>query len=155
MLRLAAIATRLRQDRRGVSIIELAFALPILSVMLVGLVDVATLYSAQMSLQQAASRSLERLQVNGYTNSFAFLQAEAAAAAGVPATQVAVTTWLECNNVKQPATTTACSGTAVAGKYVEVTITSSYSPFFSYSPLGTRQADGTVAMTASEAVRYG
>ncbi len=155
MVALPALTIAALKDRRGTSIIELAIALPVVSVMLVGLVDVATCYSAQMSLQQAASRSLERLQVNGYETNFAFLQAEAAAAAGVPESQVTVTTWLECGYSKQPATTTSCSDGEVAGKYVEVSIVSTYDPFFSYSPLGTRQANGKVALAASEAVRYG
>ena len=155
MNRIRQIAARLRRDRRGVSVIELGIALPVQSVMQVGLVDIATVYSAQMSLQQAAARSLERLQVTGYTTNFAFLRTEAAAAAGVPESQVTVTTWLECNNVRQPATTTTCAGTAVAGKYAQVAISSSYTPFFASSPLGPRLANGKVALSAASAVRYG
>lgn len=154
-MRILHLGSRLRQDRRGASIIEMGLALPVLSVMLVGLVDVASAYSAHMTIQQAAARSLERVQVNGFANNFSFVRAEAAAAAGVPVTQVAVTTWLECNNVRQPATTTLCTGGAVAGKYVEVTVNSTYSPFFSISPLGARNANGDVALSATSAVRYG
>ena len=154
MRRLPSTLRRLARERRGASIIELALALPLLSVMMIGLVDVASCYSAQMSIQQAAARSLERVQVNGMTSNFAFVKTEAATAAGVPESQVTVETWLECDNVKQAATVTVCPGTADAGKYVKVTITSSYSPFFAVSPLGTRQANGSVALSASAAVRY-
>jgi Flp pilus assembly protein TadG len=151
---LASILRRLRRDRRGASIIELALALPVLSIMVVGLVDMASLFSAQLSLQQAAARSLERVQVNGTTTNLAFVKTEAAAAAGVPESQVTVETWLECENVRQATTVTVCPGTADAGKYVKVTIASSYVPFFTYSPLGTRQANGSVALSAAASVRY-
>lgn len=154
MRRLASILERINRDRRGASIIELALALPVLSVMMVGLVDLASCFSAQLTLQQAAARSLERVQVNGSTTNFAFVKTEAATAAGVPESQVTVETWLECDNAKQPATTAICSGTSDAGKYVKVTITSSYVPYFAYSPLGARQADGSVALTAAASVRY-
>lgn len=149
-----SILRRLGRDRRGASIIELALATPFLSIMLVGLVDVASCYSAKMSLQQAAARSLERVQVSGSTTDFAYVKTEAAAAAGVPESQVAIETWLECDNVKQAASVTTCSGTQVAGKYVQVTITSTFSPFFAYSPLGTRDGNGKIALAAASAVRY-
>ncbi|HEY0115202.1 MAG TPA: TadE/TadG family type IV pilus assembly protein [Allosphingosinicella sp.] len=148
-------ARALRQDERGSSIIELALALPFLSVMLLGLIDVATCYSEQMSIQQAAARSLERVQTSGATTDFTYVRAEAAAAADVPLSQVAVDSWLECNNVRQAASVQACTGTQVSAKYVQVTITSTYAPYFRYSPLGGRQSDGKVALSASSAVRYG
>lgn len=149
------ITSRLWTDRRGTSVIEMGLALPILSLMLVNLIDVASAYSAQMSLQQAAARSLERLQVSGYPESFNFVRAEAAAAAGVAESKVTITTWLECNNVRQPASVTVCSGTAVAGKYVDVAIASTYDPFFSISLLGERDANGDIALSARSSVRFG
>ena len=155
MARIAFSWSGLRRDKRGASIIELALALPFLSIMLLGLVDVASCYSAQMSIQQAAARSLERLQTSGSTSDFSYVRAEAAAAAGVPLSQVVVESWLECDNVRQAATVQACTGTQASSKYVQVTITSSYDPFFPYSPLGTRQSDGNVPLSASWAVRYG
>jgi Flp pilus assembly protein TadG len=154
MTRITHILRRLRRDRRGASIIELALALPFLSVMLVGLVDVASCYSAQMSIQQAAARSLERVQVGGSSGDFEFVRTEAATAAGVPLSQVTVETWLECDNVRQGASVTTCTDTQVASKYVKVSITSSYAPYFAYSPLGTRGSDGKIALSAASSVRY-
>jgi Flp pilus assembly protein TadG len=145
---------RLKRDRRGTSVIELALAVPFISVILLGLIDVSTCYSKKMTLQQAAARSLERLQVSGSSTDLNYVRLEAAAAAGVPATQVALENWLECDNVRQAASVVTCSGTQVAGRYVKVTITSSYTPFFAYSPIGTRQANGNVALSAASSVRY-
>lgn len=153
-MRRIATLRRLGRDRRGASVIELGLAMPVVGIMLVGLVDMASCFSAQLSIQQAAARSLERVQVNRSATDFAFVKTEAAAAAGVPVTQVTVERWLECDSVKQSATVTACPGTADAGKYIKVTVASDYVPFFPYSPLGTRNANGNVALSAAASVRY-
>ena len=149
----ALMLHRLRRDHRGASVIELALALPVLAIMLVGLVDMARCFSAQLTIQQAAARSLERVQVSNAALTTAFIRTEAATAAGVPEAQVTVTTWLECNNEPQPATTTTCPGSSDTGRYVKVSIRSNYVPLFPFSPLGTRQANGNVLLTAAASVR--
>jgi Flp pilus assembly protein TadG len=154
MRQLIPMLRQIGRDDRGASIIELALAMPVLSLLLVGLVDMSSMFSAQLSLQQAAARSLERVQVNGTNTDFTYVRTEAAAAAGVAESQVTVITWLECDNVKQAATVTTCAGTAEAGKYVKVTINNGFKPFFPFSPLGARQSDGTVALSAAASVRY-
>jgi Flp pilus assembly protein TadG len=148
------LLSRLWRTRDGASVIELALALPFLSIMLVGLVDVASFYSAQVSLQQAAARSLERVQVSGSTTDFSFVRTEAAAAAGVPVSQVTVETWLECDNVRQAVSVESCTETQTSSRYVKVTINSSHAPFFPYSPMGTRGSNGTIPMSAASSVRY-
>ena len=152
-MRAMATFIRIIRDRRGTSIIEMALALPILMVLLVGLIDVARCYSTQMSIQQAAARALERLQVGNSRTDFEFVRTEAAAAAGTGA-QVTIDKWLECDQVRQPATTLDCPTGQLRARYVQVTINSSYTPYFRFSPLGARRADGTVALTANSAVRY-
>ena len=155
MMRRALIALQgLRRDRRGTSILELGLVLPILMVVLLGLIDVASLYSARMSLQQAAARALERVQVGNSREDFAFVRSEAVAGAGVDPSQVTVNTWLECNQAPQPAATTDCPAGQQRARYVQVAITSAYSPFFRYSPLGARDSAGNVALVARSAVRY-
>lgn len=154
MRRLTTMIRKFRRDRRGATIVELALALPVLGILLVGLVDMASLFSAQLSLQQAAARSLERVQVNRASPNFAAIKTEAATAAGVPESQVDVEPWLECDYVKQPATTTACGGSEDAAKYVKVSIDFDYVPFFPYSPLGTRKSNGAVELSAAASVRY-
>lgn len=144
----------LRRDRRGVSIIELGLSLPVFMVVLVGLVDVARCYSAQMSIQQAAARSLERLQVGSNRLTFDHIRQEAATAANVPLTQVEVANWAECNNnTTRLAYNAVCTSGQSSARYVEVTINSAYTAFFSFSPLGARRSDGRVALSARSAVR--
>jgi Flp pilus assembly protein TadG len=154
-MRLIRTLSRLRRCERGVSIIELGLVMPLLSIMLVGLVDVASCFSAQMTIQQAAARSLERVQTSGSTTDFAYVRTEAAAAAGVAESQVTLDSWLECDNVRQAATVVTCTSTQISAKYLQVSISSTYTPYFPFSPLGTRQADGKVGLSAASAVRYG
>ena len=154
MVRASVLLGRLAGDRRGASILELGLVLPVIMVLLLGLIDVASLYSARMSLQQAAARALERVQVGNSRSDFAFVRTEAATAAGVDESQVEVVTWLECNQVRQPDSTTDCASGQQRARYVQVTITSAYDSYFRYSPLGARNANGDVPMTAQSSVRY-
>lgn len=152
--RLAALLARLGRERRGAGVLELGLALPILMVILLGLIDVASCYSAQMSIQQAAARALERVQVGSSRSSFDFVRTEAANAAGVPVSQVTVETWLECNQVRQAAATQDCATGQPRARYVQVTVGSSYRPYFLYSPLGGRNSAGDVPLAATSSVRY-
>lgn len=123
-------------------------------VVLVGILDGARCFSAQMSLQQAASRALERVQVSGARTNFDYVRTEAANAAGVPPGQVTVTSWAECNNnPAQLAYTTVCPSGQPTARYVQVRITSTYTPYFRFSPLGTRDGNGNVALAAQSSVR--
>lgn len=144
---------RLSLDTRGGALIEFAMVLPVVAVMLLGIVDVATCYSQQFSLQQAAGRSLERVQVTGGRTDLVTVRAEAAQAANVPISSVTVDDWLECDSQRQATSVQQCSTGQTTARYVQVTINSKYVPFFAYSPLGARQADGTVALSVNSALR--
>lgn len=148
----------LLEDRRGTSVLELGLILPLIMTVLVGLVDVARTYSRQMALQQAAIRSLERVQAGQERGNFAYVQLEATAAATeahFTAPLVTVSYWLECNGARVTIYNSLCLETQTTARYVQVTITASHSPHFSFSPVGVRQANGTVALSASHAVRVG
>lgn len=143
----------LLRDRGGASIIELAVVLPVVCLILAGLVDVASCYSAQMSLQQAAARALERVQTTAQRADYSYVQGEAAAAASVPPSQVSVQNWLECDDQRQASYGATCAPGQRSARYVEVTVNASYSPFFNFTPLGERSNDGSVPLSASSSVR--
>ena len=153
-MRTVGVLRRLGRERRGASVLEFGLALPLLMVVLLGLIDVSSSYSAQMSLQQAATRALERVQVGNSRSNFDFVRTEAANAAEVPLSQVTVQTWLECNQVRQPASAQDCPTGQPRARYVQVEITSSYEPYFRYSPLGARNASGNVPLAATSSVRF-
>ena len=137
------------RDARGVSTVELALIIPILMVVLAGSVDVARLISAKLRLQQAAERTAEMASA-GKVGSTAFtsLQAEAATAANVPATQVTVTYWLECDGTKQTSFDGTCSSGQQVARFASISIASSYTPSFSWLLQG-----GSIALTGRASVR--
>lgn len=148
-----ALWLNLIRDRRGTSVLELGLALPIFMVMIISIIDVSRLHSKQIALQQSAARALERIQVTGRQANYAAVKSEAAAAAGVPEANVTIDSWLECGNPPTRSTLAFCTGTTMSSRYLQVVITSSYTPEFGFSPVGARQANGTVALSADSVIR--
>lgn len=154
------IIRRLRslgRDSTGTSVIEFALFAPILCVTLMGVTDVSMAYSRKLAVEQAAFRALENVSVIAPQASYDYLKADAAAAdgpGGVQAADVTVTTWIECNNVRQAATVTSCPTGELISQYVEVSIASSYTPMFFEGPLAaTGNASGQVNLVAAASVR--
>jgi Flp pilus assembly protein TadG len=150
----------LRRDERGTSIIEFAFVAPILALFVMGLVDLSRGVAARASLDQAAYRTLERVTIGGSAaaaqTDYSYLATEAATAAGVPVTNVTVDNWLECNGTRQTDYDSTCPTGQMSSRYVQITIRSSFTPTFSYGPLGRsfyQNVNGSVAITAVHAVR--
>lgn len=129
---------RLRDDQRGNSMVELALAAPILAVLTIGIIDLSEGFSEKLMLEQAAQRAVEKV-MNGRarlvqnqttdTTTMAALKAEAAAAAGVAEANVTTDYWLECNGVRNATYYTSCTNYA---RYMSVSITKTYTPFFNY-----------------------
>lgn len=146
-------------DRRGVSVVEFALLAPFLGVLIMGIGDMARGFAAKYALEQAAHRALERL-VSGTTASpaatqtFDYVKAEAAAAAGVPLANVTLETWLECAGVKQTNFTAICGANEEIERYLRVRIDSEFEPMFGdYGPFGEAAEDGTVPIFAESALR--
>lgn len=139
----------LGRDERGTSVIEVALFAPILGVMVMGVTDLAMGYARKLTLEQAAYRSLEKVAVGSVQSDYSFLRAEAATAAGVPQSSVAVDNWLECDRARQTDFAGSCAAGQMTSRYVQVTINGSYTPRFSLGPLGS----SSVPLQASAAVR--
>lgn len=154
--RLRTLQPALLGDVRGTSVLELALVAPFLCLMLAGMIDLAMGFSARLSLEQAAYRTLERVTVGGTQGDYSYLRSEAATAAQVPEDQVTVENWLECNRVRQQDYEASCPPGQMTSRYIQITIRSTYRPSFGWGPLGQRfgQApDGTIAINAVAAVR--
>lgn len=177
----AARRASLGADERGTSVIEFAFVAPILSLLTMGIIDISTGYSRRMELTQAASRTLERIAVDGFQvpgesgnpdiEAFkASVKATAAEAAGVTVDKVTPTLWLECDGVEQvpyderfngtcePADAAACETATppddcspVMARYVQVRIEDSFRPMF--GAIYAPEADGTYPLWVEAAVR--
>lgn len=120
-------------DSRGISVIETAFLLPILVMMLGGTMDVARAYSAKLSTQQAATRAMELASTKGVVsmNDTSVIKTDAATAAGVSENNVTVDAWLECSSVRQLDPNGSCLSTEETARYISVSISNSYTPIMS------------------------
>ena len=144
---------RLRGDDQGASVIEFALFAPILGVMLMGVTDLAMGYSTKLRVEGAIFRALEKVQVGSFQSDYTtFIQSEAATAAGVPTSAVVVESWLECDRTRQADFAGSCAAGQDTARYVKVTITTSYTPRFSYGPL-VRSTNGTVPIEANASLR--
>jgi len=139
---------RLWRDRRGASLIELALMSPILMVTVAGTVDGARLLGTKVRLQQAAERTAELASAGGASgSSFSTLQSEAATAANVPASNVTVSSWLECDGTQQSSFDGSCSSGQQVARYASIRIVGSFTPSFSIF------FSGGIAVSGSASVR--
>ena len=146
--------TRLKRDQKGVTIVEFAFVAPLLVLFLLGIVDGARAVSAKLTIDQAASRAIEKIAVGTVQTDYTFAQTEAATAAGVPTTQVTVTSWLECDGTRQANFTDSCTAGQQTARYVKIAITKSFVPSFAYGKYFLRaDSSGNVAMSTEESIR--
>lgn len=155
-------AAALRADEGGATLVEFALILPILTLFVLGTIDLTRGIGAKFALEQAAQRTIENAARGGQARAdYSFLIEDGAAAAGVPEENVTLTQWLECRAGTAAPTRLAFSGTCPDGqteaRYVSITIVTDYMPSFSYGPLAAGMAnvqpDGSVRLSADAGVR--
>ena len=149
---------RLRADRRGTSVIELAIIAPVLSLVTMGIIDLSNGYARRLELTEAVDGTIERIsagnfEISGTTTGLDFdaYIADAAAAAKVPEEQVSVAAWRECDGVEQTDFDGSCPSDQIMARYVQVSIEGSFKPMFAtvFAP----GPDGTYPLHAEAAVR--
>ena len=114
---------RLARDDRGASIVELALVVPIMGSLLIGMVDLSRAYSHKLKLEQAAQRAIEKIQqYQTATSTYGTLQTEAATAAGVATSNVAIDYWLECNGNRATNYNSSCSSGQTYARWVQVDV---------------------------------
>lgn len=146
--------TRLAKDDRGASIIELALVAPVLASLLIGMVDMSRAYSYKLKLEQAAQRAIEKVQAYQTTTStYGTLQSEAAAAAGVPTSNVAIDYWLECNGVRATSYDSVCTSGQTYARWVTVTVTGTFTPMFRSKYYPRANTDGTFTIQGKTGMR--
>lgn len=144
----------LARDERGTSLIEMAMVAPVFAMLLVGFVDISRAYSARLQLEQAAQRSIEKVQQYRTTSStFSTLQAEAMAAANVAASAVTVDPWLECDGARQANYNTSCTPGQVQARYITVSIVKKFTPMFGTRFFPGANADGTYTLVGDAGMR--
>jgi len=147
----------LARDESGASIIEMGMLLPFLGAMVIGVADISRAYSAKLKLEQAAYRSIEKVQQYRDTSStFATISSEAttaATAAGFTSPVVTVDYFLECDGSRQATYNTMCTGTATANRWITVDIQAKYTPMFASNKWPGSNADGTYTLHGKAGLR--
>lgn len=145
---------RLARDERGNSFVEMALTAPVLAALLIGTIDISRAYAARIELEQAAQRATEKAQAIQYVQSeSSTLKSDAETAAG-DGSVATVTDWLQCgsSSTRRSYTDTCADGEAMA-RYVQVSISKSYSPLFTTSIFRDRSSNGTVPLVGKSGVR--
>jgi Flp pilus assembly protein TadG len=145
---------RLAKDDRGASIIELALVAPVIASLLIGMVDISRAYSYKLKLEQAAQRAIEKVQAYQTTTStYGTLQSEAAAAAGVPTSNVTIDFWLECNGTRASNYESVCASGQTYARWVTVTVQGTFTPMFRSKYYPRANADGTFTIQGKTGMR--
>ena len=155
------LVKRLLRDARGASIVELALVAPIFAALLIGMVDLSRAYSARLSLEQAAQRTIEKVmqEQQMLTDYTASIKAEGAAAAGVAQSAVTPDFYLECSTngstfTRATGFTAGCpAGTLYYARYVSVAISKDFTPTFSTQYFPGANSNGTVTLTGRAGIR--
>jgi Flp pilus assembly protein TadG len=150
----------LARDERGASIIEMALALPVLSGLLIGMVDISRAYSAKLQIEQSAQRAIEKVQqYNTSDSTYNTLKAEAASAAraagftSVLDTDVTIDYWLECNGTRQANYDTVCPSGQAYARWITIDIPATFTPMFSSRRWPGSNANGTYTIHGKAGLR--
>lgn len=160
-LSLPFLRSGLGRDSRGATLIEFGLFMPILGLMVLGTMDLGRGLAARWALEQAAQRTIELANLGRRPLAdYSFLTAEAASAAGVPASQVTLDAWVECRNGDTGATRTVrpvatnCNADEKPARYVTIAIWKNYTPMFASIPIiGRIGTNGVVRLSADSGVR--
>lgn len=153
-------------DETGTSLIEMALVMPVLAGLTVGMVDISRGYSSKLALEQAAHRSIEKVQQYQSTkDTYTLLQAEASDAARdagfttAADSDVAIDYWLECNGTRKGDGTAGngynddCDPGQTYARFITVTITQKYKPMFGTKYFPNANSDGTYTIKGKAGIR--
>jgi Flp pilus assembly protein TadG len=147
----------LGRDDRGAALVELALAAPFFAALLIGIIDLSRAYSMKLRLEQSAQRAVEKIEqqhsVQSDYSSYGTEAATAATAAGYSGSTATVDYWLECNGVRQSDTTTPCSTGQTYARYVTITVSNTYTPFFSSRAWPGANAQGNIPVSGYAGIR--
>ena len=156
---------RLRCDRSGAAIIELALAAPILAGMVIGVSDISIAFGKKLQLEQAAQRAIEKVaQTTGEDTPEDTIKKEAVCqfngvnndgtckTSPITNSNVTVSYVLKCDNVVTTYTSD-CTAGQTELRYITTTVSYNYAPMFPVH-IGVHD-DGTYHLSGTAGVRVG
>jgi Flp pilus assembly protein TadG len=145
------------RDERGAALVELALAAPFFAALTIGIIDVSRAYSMKYKLEQSAQRAIEKVEQQHSVlpdySAYATEAATAASDAGYAGSTATVDYWLECNGTRQANTTTPCNTGDTYARYVTITVSNTYTPFFSSRAWPGANAQGNIPVSGYAGIR--
>jgi len=153
--------TRLSSDNRGTGALELALALPMLMMLLVGMIDISRYIANRIDVEQAAIRTTEyalAIRPTDKKESTKRIITEAVAAANADIKDVSVEIFLECDGTKQTDFSSVCADSEDQARFVSVSIKRHVDPVFDWpalaGALGWNIGTSEVTVTGDSIVRF-
>jgi Flp pilus assembly protein TadG len=149
----------LLRDSAGTGVMELALAMPVLLLLLLGTIDVSRLVADKIDMEQAAQRVTDfALAKRPDSADGTYLVNEAVSAANVPASNVTVDIYLECNGVRQTDFTVQCAAGEPQARFASVTIDKAVNTIFDWGALsemvGSNILPSVVTVQGDSVVRF-
>ncbi|MFL6720191.1 MAG: TadE/TadG family type IV pilus assembly protein [Sphingomonas sp.] len=162
MIRL--LSRKLRTDKRGAAVIELALTAPILGALVIGISDMTRAYSLKLLLEQSAQRAIEQVEqqksvASSYTSTVTSEATSAMTDAGYSTgNSYSADAWLECGSggtwTRQTDFNGNCpNSTDTTSRYVKITISRAFVPFFPSRAWPGANAQGNIPVSGSAEVR--
>lgn len=137
---------KLTRDCSGIGFVELALAAPLLALLFLGMVDLSSVVSNRIDLEQAAQRTTDFALAKRPTNGNAtYLVNEAATASGAATGDIDVQLILECDGNRQASFTSSCLAGEVQKRFVSVAISRNVSTGFNWRAMGAMFSGGSAA----------
>ena len=149
----------LRHDSTGTGALELALAMPILMLLLVGMVDASRLVAARLDAEQAAQRATDfALAKRPTTSNATYIKNEAVRASGLEAKDITAEIYLECNGTRQSDFRTVCPAGEHRARFVNVEIDRTVEFIFDWSAMaalfGSNVMGESIVVSGDSLVRF-
>jgi Flp pilus assembly protein TadG len=160
-----ALPLQLWLDERGASIIEMAFVAPIMAAFVIGMSDLARAYSMTLQIEQAAQRTIEKVEnqksvATAYDTAVSAEAASAMTDAGFSTgNTITPDSWLECSSngtswTRQADFNGSCPNAGdTTARYVSVRIQRKFTPFFPSRIWPGADANGDLTIAGYSEVR--
>jgi Flp pilus assembly protein TadG len=155
------LLTTIGQNERGAALVELALVMPFLATLVIGIVDLSRAYSTKLILEQAAQRTIEKVEeqksaATSYNTTLSTEATNAMTEAGYSTgNTITADSWLECgtSTTHQDFNGSCANASDTVARYVSINISRNFSPMFPSRAWPNANADGTISVSGYAEVR--
>ncbi|HKC03874.1 MAG TPA: TadE/TadG family type IV pilus assembly protein [Sphingomicrobium sp.] len=156
------IITRLRASEHGAALVELALVAPMMAAMVIGMTDLSRAFSMKLRLEQAAQRTIEKIQqqksvaTSSYNSALSTEATSAATEAGFgTGNTITADSWRECGSstTHEDFTGDCASSSDAVSRYVSVEIANSFTPMFPSRHWPNANSNGDIVVKGYASVR--